>query len=477
MTDEDVRPAWGADEEMNPFESLMWRMGSADPALRAATLSCEVLDRVPDWGRFVAAHEWAVRMAPRFRQRVVEPALGLGTARWAEDPQFDLRFHLRRQRLPEGAGWPELLETVGQFYMTPLDRTRAPWEIVLYEGLPDGQALYTLKMHHSVTDGMGVMQLLSRLHSHTREPNPDKPQPEFDAGDDLDPIGALLRQFKGDVNSVPGMIWHAGGDALHALTNPVGSAVSAVKYVRSLGRVLNPQVGTPSPLLARRSMTMGLGAIDVPFADFKAAAKSAGGSVNDGFLAAITGGFRRYHEAMGTPPAEAMPTSLPVSVRKPDDPEGGNQIVTVRLAGPLAERDPAKRIARFRELVGAVREEPAAAVVELAAPAIARLPAPVIAQVAGPMTKGNDVMASCVPGLTGDYYLAGAKVERFFGYGPLSGGATLITFVTSGTTACVGVGYDTASVTEPKLFMDAMLEGFAEVLALREGAAEPILRG
>jgi WS/DGAT/MGAT family acyltransferase len=408
---------------------------------------------------------------------VVEPAFGLGTARWAEDPHFDLRFHLRRQRLPEGAGWPGLMEAVAQFYMTPLDRTRAPWEIVLFEGLPEGRALYTLKMHHSVTDGMGVMQLLSRLHSRDREPNPDKPQPEFGAGARLDPMSALLHQVRGDLVSLPGVAREVGVGTVRVLANPFGTARSALRYGRSLGRVLNPPVGTESPLLARRSMTMGLAALDVPFADFRAAAKAAGGSTNDAFLAALLGGFRRYHEAMGAPVAPSMPTSLPVSVRKSDDPEGGNQIVTVRLAGPLAETDPVARVARIRELVGAARVEPAANVMGVVSPAIVRLPGAVVAQLAGPMTKHNDLMASNVPGFGEGYYLAGARVERFYGYGPLAGGATLITFVTHGPVACVGIGYDTASVTEPKLFLDAMVGGFGEVLALHNGAAPARPRG
>lgn len=110
----------------------MWKMDS-NPRMRAGTMGLEQLDRVPDWDRFVAAHQWAVRMAPRFRQKVVEPVLGVGYARWAEDPAFHLGYHLRRQRLPESADWSELMEAVGQFFTTPLDRTRAPWLITLYE--------------------------------------------------------------------------------------------------------------------------------------------------------------------------------------------------------------------------------------------------------------------------------------------------------------------------------------------------------
>jgi diacylglycerol O-acyltransferase / wax synthase len=475
VTTEEISPAWGAATDMNAFESVMWKL-DANPRMRAGTMGLEQLDRVPDWDRFFAAHEWAVRMAPRFRQKVVEPILGVGNARWAEDPAFDLRYHLRHQRLPKSGGWLELMEAAGQFFTTPLDRSRAPWQSTLYEGLPGGKAVYAIKMHHSVTDGMGVMQLLSRLHSRTREPTLEKPQPSFDAGDPLDPLGALLRQARSDVGALPSAARDVASGALRVIRNPVGSARSAIRYGRSATRVLNPDVGGGSPLLAQRCMTLGLAAIDVPYADFKSAAKVAGGSTNDAYLAALTGGFRRYHEAMQAPIPDAMPISIPLSVRAPDDPEGGNQIVTVRFAAPLKEPDPCVRIAQIRELISSIRTEPAMNVLEVLSPAIARLPGPVVAQLVSSITRNNDIMASNVPGLVGDYYLAGAKIERFYGYGLLGGGATMVSFITHGEVGCLGVGYDAAAVTEPALFVESLVAGIAEVLDLHPGAARPQLR-
>ena len=75
--------------------------------------------------------------------------------------------------------------------MTPFDRTRPPWLAVLFDGLPDGRAAYALKMHHSATDGLGGIQLLGQLHSRTREPNPDKPQPALVAAPETSPFDAL----------------------------------------------------------------------------------------------------------------------------------------------------------------------------------------------------------------------------------------------------------------------------------------------
>src|SRR5262249_21502343 len=68
---------WGASPRMNPLETAMWRAESADPRLRVTVSLLELLDPAPDWDRLLAAHEWASRMVPRMRQRVLEPALSL----------------------------------------------------------------------------------------------------------------------------------------------------------------------------------------------------------------------------------------------------------------------------------------------------------------------------------------------------------------------------------------------------------------
>ena len=90
---------WGGPSEMSAFESVMWR-AEVDPRLRSTTTSVLFLDRVPDWKSFLAAHRWIVNVVPRFRQRVVVPALGIGNPTWVEDPDFHLDYHLRHVRLP-----------------------------------------------------------------------------------------------------------------------------------------------------------------------------------------------------------------------------------------------------------------------------------------------------------------------------------------------------------------------------------------
>ncbi|MBA2324386.1 MAG: hypothetical protein H0V92_10385 [Pseudonocardiales bacterium] len=119
-----------------------------------------------------------------------------------------------------------------------------------------------------------------------------------------------------------------------------------LRYGQSLRRVLIPPDAVGSPLLARRSLTWRFAALDVPVADLKAAGKAAGGSINDAYLAALLGGYRRYHEAM----AASVPEAIPISVRKPTDPPGGNRISSARISAPLVNADPKARIEEVRAL-------------------------------------------------------------------------------------------------------------------------------
>jgi diacylglycerol O-acyltransferase / wax synthase len=459
---------------MSALETLMWRV-EVDPRLRSTLCGLEILDCTPDWKRFVAAADWGTRMVPRFRQKVVEPALGIGNPHWVNDPDFDLHYHVRRMRLPEGGGWRALFAAAEQVAMTPFDRARSPWESYLFEGLPDGRAAHMLKMHHSTTDGMGGVQLFSQLHSRTRESNPLKPQPPPPLPERQTSIGLLVEQLARDVQAVPGLVQQVAGAALAALLRPAATIGAVLRFMSSMARVTADPAASGSPLLRHRSLSWHFLALDVAFADLRAAAKAADASLNDAFVAALLGAFRLYHEELGQP-IDEMPMAIPISVRREGDAAGGNRIAGARFAGPVGIADPRKRMHAIGTLVRSIRSEPALDGMSILAPALARLPAALLSAVAGGMTKSNDLQASNVPGLRDELYLAGARIERVYGFGPLPGCAAMITLNTHRDTCCIAANIDPAAVTEPELFADCLARGFAEVLALHPGSAAPVRR-
>ena len=95
---------------------------------------------------------------------------------------------------------------------------------------------------------------------------------------------------------------------------------------------------------------------------------------------------------------------------------------------------------------------------------LSRLPTPLLGVLAS-SAAGNDVQASNLRGYPEAPYIAGAKIEKTYWFGPLPGVAMMVVLMSQAGTCFVGVHYDTASVSDGELFARCLQEGFDEVLA------------
>ncbi|MGH3716259.1 MAG: WS/DGAT domain-containing protein, partial [Micromonosporaceae bacterium] len=245
---------------------------------------------------------------------------------------------------------------------------------------------------------------------------------------------------------------------------------SALRFAGSLRRTLSPPPVAPSPLLARRrGVAWRFGVLECELAGLKAAGKAGGGSVNDAYVAALLGGLRRYHEALGTP-VDELPMAMPVSLRKNDDPMGGNKFAGALFAAPVGVADPAERIAVIRGTVLSVKTEPALDTFAVVAPLFNRLPSVVGMTAFAQLGSAADLSASNMPGVPYPVYMAGAQVERVFPFGPLPGVAIMSAMISHAGTCCFGINVDGDAVPDPDLLITCLREGLDEVLALAEDA-------
>jgi diacylglycerol O-acyltransferase / wax synthase len=457
---------WGRSPRMTEFEALMWR-SERHPQLSSTILSVMLLDTTPDWDRLVAAHEWGTQLIARTRQRVLEPVLPVGPPAWVLDEHFQLGYHLQRVRLPGDGSLRDLLDHAAAFALVPLDRHRPLWEAQLVEGLENGRAAYVLKMHHSLTDGMGGIELLSSLQSRTREHTPNKPRPKpgADGEQHTDSVRLAVDEIGERLLASPRVAATVARSSMGLLTRPGDAVGEALRYAASLRRVLSPPPAAPSPVLrARTGRIWRYGVLECSLRELKSAGKAAGGSVNDAFVAALLGGLRIYHERHGVA-LDRLPMAMPVSLRKEDDPMGGNKWAGALFAAPIGVADPEERIAAIRGIVLSLRTEPALDTFSLAAPLVNRLPSTVGAMFAR-FGAAADMSASNVPGLPYQTYLAGAKVERVYPFGPLPGVAVMAAMVSHAGTCCFGLNIDGAAVGDVDMLMECFRAGLAETLAV-----------
>ncbi|HRH85243.1 MAG TPA: wax ester/triacylglycerol synthase family O-acyltransferase [Rubrivivax sp.] len=449
----------------------MW-LCEEDPRLRSTTTSVLILDREPSWPRFHADHRWLAEAVPRFRQHVVVPAFGVGQPTWAEDPDFELDYHVRRQRLAGPGTDRQLLDAAAVIAMAPFDRAKPPWEATLIEGLEGGRAAYVLKLHHAVSDGLGIMQLLSRVFTRDRGEVVRPKPPARDRGRvrPKTPLTLGVKALAGATAALPRRAgWAAKLIARHVgnLANDREASLETLGYLASAKRMLGGKPVEGSRLFARRSLTRRLDTIEMPLAGFKAAAKAADASINDAFLSAMMGGFRRYHEEMGVAVRD-MPIGFPISLRSGSDPMGGNKFAGSQYDAPIGEKDPIERIRHVQRFVKQTRAEPALDAMIRLTPVLSRLPITLVTRMMAGFTESQDAQISNIPGIPDTVYLAGAEVTHYWPFAPAPGCGMMITMLSHNGRCCIGINSDTAAVTEPELLVECLRAGLNEVLALAD---------
>jgi len=462
---------------MTSFDTVLFR-GDADPNTRALLSVAYVLDRPPTRAQFVASFERASRMILRMRQKVVAPPLPLFLPSWIVDPDFDLGYHLRFGRLPAPGGPRELMEAAQAEVVSPLDADRPLWEAVLLEGFRGGKAAAIIKMSHAVTDGLGAVKLFAALIDTERSPAqvglPPEPIPEDVTPEEL--LERSLRRLPASALHVATTRWRdVTGTVLRAVGEPRSTATVALHYLGSLRRVMAAQ-GAPSPLLAGRSLARRCLGFEMPLTDLKRAGKAVGATVNDLYLAGLVAALRRYHEAMGEW-VDTVPIAIPVNLRSEEAPATGNYFGAILMAGPVGEPDARERLRLIGEAVRAGRAEPAIGVMSALAPVLARLPEGLRRSLAE-STPRPDVQASNVPGPAVPIYLAGARIEKSYAFGPAPGTGAMFTLQSLAGTCFVGANVDPAAFTDPELLGRCLQQGFAETLALgvtRPRVSKPVV--
>ena len=100
-----------------------------------------------------------------------------GTATVENDPDFDLDFHIRRMAAPDPGNLTGVLEMARVAGMEDFDRARPLWTVTLIDDLDDGGAAVLCEFHHSLTDGVGGVQIGMTLFDLLELPSEHEPMP------------------------------------------------------------------------------------------------------------------------------------------------------------------------------------------------------------------------------------------------------------------------------------------------------------
>jgi len=365
--------------------------------------------------------ESRLALVPRFRQRVQATPLQITNPVWADDPGFDLEWHVRHVALPRPGSTDQLRELVGRVMSTPLDLERPLWQLYLVEGLEGGRHAYISKTHHALVDGVSAVDVGTIM----LDPNPEgteMPIPEERWDPDVPSPELLFVRAATERISTP--MRAARKAALGALSMPRETAGRVMRTAESFAGLaaggptaprtfLNEEIGRDRRVAFVRTELDAL----------KQARGETGATVNDVILAVATGGLRRLFERRGEAVPDQLVALVPMSIRRSDEHlELGNRIATLMVALPLSEPDPSERLRLVHAETTRVKESEQARAASLVIEATGWTPPTinrVLADVISRQLNWNLVVSN-VPGPQMPFYLLGRRMVEVYPVVPLS---------------------------------------------------------
>jgi diacylglycerol O-acyltransferase / wax synthase len=238
-------------------------------------------------------------------------------AQWVPDAAFSVDRHLDELHLPPGSGATELKAWMSGEACKPLANDRPLWKATLVHEV-GGRSALVMRVHHSLADGVSLMDLISRMTDVA--PGAQYVRPALTSEREGLSVSVLLRRMS-----------RVLADALRILF---------MRKDRS-----NKLKGSPG----RKKSIAWSDALSL--AATREIAHRHSATVNDVMLAVITGTLRRYLRAQGQADlAGPLRAAIPINLR----PRGdmyllGNQFGLVALELPVHLADPLQRLHTVRD--------------------------------------------------------------------------------------------------------------------------------
>jgi WS/DGAT/MGAT family acyltransferase len=367
----------------------------------------------PEYDDLLAHVESRLHLVPRYRQKLAYPPLQLGRPFWIDDPRFNIEYHVRHTALPSPGSVEQLRLLTGRIFSQRLDRSKPLWELWLVQGLEANRFAIINKTHHSLVDGVSGVDITTVLFDTSPTPTPVGAEPWTPK---VEPSEAELAAD--GVKGLATLPARAAQRALGAARHPRGAASEVREAAEGLGEIAwsfaNPPPRTPLnvPIGPHRRVLW----IRFPLADLKEIKNRLGGTVNDVFLAVVSGALARWLRRRGIR-TEGLELRgiVPVSIRA-DEQKGalGNRITAMLGPLPVFANDPRDRLRIVSQAMKGLKESKQA----VGAETLTRLqdfaPPTILAQASrlNFSTRAYNLLVTNVPGPQFPLYLIGRELQE-----------------------------------------------------------------
>jgi diacylglycerol O-acyltransferase len=358
---------------------------------------------------------------PRFRQKVVETAMG---PHWENDADFDIDWHVRLSALPGRGGKRELERFVSHMASTPLDQTKPLWQFHLVERYGGGSAV-VCRIHHCYADGIALVQVLLSMTDVEAEPQKAEPLTKRwlkkeEHAKVAQRVGAIGRYVQmGEKMLEKGMDLARDPSLAGVLANEGMELAKELAYALALED--DPPTVLKMPLGVSKRCAW---AEPLALSDVKAVGRAFGCTVNDVLLTAVAGALRSYLIERGEVlDGRNIRVTVPVNLRPLEHAKQlGNHFGLVFLELPVGEPNPIARLEAVAANMRQLRKSRQAIMAFGLLAALGMAPTPLQRVALELFSRKATAVATNVPGPQSPLYLAGSKIKDMMFWVPQTGG-------------------------------------------------------
>ena len=414
-----------------------------------------------------------LHLVPRYRQKLATPPMETGRPLWADDPTFNLEYHVRNTALPAPGSEEQLLRLAARIASQQLDRSKPLWEMWVVEGLQGDRFALISKTHHSLVDGVSGVDLATVLFDLEQTPaapptdlDPWQPAPEPSAAE------MVAAGIRGIVNTTAVL----ASRAIRASTRPATSLTRVRDAMEGLGEIvwagLNPAPETP--LNVEIGPHRRYAVVRQQLGDYKAVKDTLGGTVNDVVLTVVSGAVARWLRSRGVrTEGLELRALVPVSVRGQDQ-RGtlGNQLTVMRGPLPVYIRDPLARLRFVKTAMDGLKESKQAVGAATLAAVNNLAPPTVLAQASrlNFSTRLFNLIVTNIPGPQMPLYVLGHRLEDLFPVAFLpKGHALAVAIMSYNGRIAYGLLGDYDAMPDIDLIAEGLDESLAQLLEAARG--------
>lgn len=401
------------------------------------TLKIAILDYgdlpLPSYNTLVEQFAEGIKRVPMLQWKLAKVPFGLNHPVWVQAGDFDIRYHLRYVSCPAPGDERAFSALVSELYAYPLDQSAPMWLSWIVDSLEGGKVAVVTLFHHAYTDGSGASLMLERLLQ------PEKHESCPVAELEKKVIPGRLRLLIDGLIDLPLLF-------IRELPGIVRGFRTLARYKKKCiasGVAMPPGPGDApySPFNTALSHRRTFVYKSLPLDDVKAVSKHQGVTINDLFVAACAGAYRRFlKDTNFDPDAGPLVCSLPVNLRPPPDQDDlvGNRVGNGYMWVPIDVQDPIERLhaahaaaTTMKSYLAATREANVTRVMQLMPSLYAKAMGWILDRTRGRINQAGNMVLSNVAGPREPLKIGDATVVNWLSIGHVTGGIGLNTTVWS----------------------------------------------